>query len=195
MNWIKRNWRQCVIRLSSWAMASLLGFSFGHLLLTAHAQKPECDATAFDGMAQMTGPNSSIQYKCSPEGKWVVDEEATAKANAHDQKPEPVTSPTISFSGAGTAETGAYQASAHAIYLVKGGTKIAEFDAKGNLSITDSAFWQMIESHCVAVLTEKHTVHHKRTISGGEIPDDRMEWDEEIPEQTLRLKCSEEKAK
>jgi hypothetical protein len=52
-------------------------------------------------------------------------------------------------------------------------------------------FWKQIESHCVAVLTEKHTVHHKRTISGGEIPDDRMEWDEEIREQTLRLKCSE----
>jgi hypothetical protein len=52
-------------------------------------------------------------------------------------------------------------------------------------------FWKQIESHCVAVLTEKHTVHHKRTISGGEIPDDRMEWDDEIPEQTLRLKCSE----
>src|SRR5579862_9472080 len=52
---------------------------------------------------------------------------------------------------------------------------IFSVDAKGNWDFSPE-FWRHIESHCVAVLTEKHTVHHKRTISAGEIPDDRMEW-------------------
>jgi hypothetical protein len=46
-----------------------------------------------------------------------------------------------------------------------------------------------VESHCVAVLTEKHEVHHKL---GPTAPtfDDRTEWDDHIPEQTLKLRCT-----
>jgi hypothetical protein len=88
MNWIKCDWQKLL------AMFFYVAVMLGLILFCcyaehAHAQKPECDPTTAGGAAQMTGLNSSIQYKCSPEGKWVIDQEATAKANANTQKPEP----------------------------------------------------------------------------------------------------------
>jgi len=54
--------------------------------------------------------------------------------------------------------------------------------------------WQQIESHCVAVLTEKRTVHHKLEPTPPSF-DDRAEWDDVIPEQTLKLRCTAEQEK
>ena len=45
-----------------------------------------------------------------------------------------------------------------------------------------------VEQHCVAVLIEKQLVHHKLGPSGAGF-DDRTEWDEQVPEQTLKLRC------
>jgi len=45
-----------------------------------------------------------------------------------------------------------------------------------------------IKQHCVVGLTEKHTVHHKLN-SGVAIPEERMEWDTEVPEETRKLRC------
>jgi hypothetical protein len=59
-----------------------------------------------------------------------------------------------------------------------------------NKKALDDTLREYVESHCVAVLTEKHTVHHKLRPEAPSF-DDRMEWDVDIPEQTLRLKCSE----
>lgn len=46
-----------------------------------------------------------------------------------------------------------------------------------------------IEQHCVAVIVEKETIHHKLSPQPPHF-DDRMEWDEQINECTARLRCT-----
>jgi hypothetical protein len=172
----------------------------------------ECDPKGFDGMAQMTGLNSSIQYKCSPEGKWVVNEDATGKANTQGknwrgetredfckENPDGIYSegngdmatpcrhePSFSFTA--PKEVGVYKMNTVDAFTV-GGTRIATLDSSGKLDIVEPVFWKMVQQHCVAVLNEAHIVHHDREAEGGATFDDRMKWDDQIPEQTLKLRC------
>jgi len=74
------------------------------------------------------------------------------------------------------------------------GKLIAIFSDKGRLAVVEPAFWKMVESNCVAVLTEKHTVHHKLRAEPPSF-DDRSEWDDVVPERTLKLRCTAEAGK
>jgi len=117
---------------------------------------------------------------------------AASHVIAHAQKPEP----SISFSSTSNS-TGAFKPNAHEIYLQMDGKLIAIFSDKGRLAVVEPAFWKMVESHCVAVLTEADAEKYSVIENNDQVPEVGNEghYVKHTREQALKLRCTAEPEK
>jgi len=177
MNWIKRNWYE----IGLWLILAMMAVGLYHDVLIANAQKPE-------PQKNWRGETREAYCKANPGGIY-----SEGNGDMASICPQP-TIPIFDRDVFDDMDLESWYKqnqgwSATCIYFDGEAKQIGP-----NYEIA-SCFPQIgdyVEKHCVAVLTEKHTVHHKLD-SGTTNPhfDDRMEWDDDIPEQTLRLRCSD----
>jgi hypothetical protein len=195
VNWIKPFFMSVAFAMTF--VFAAIGFTVWVRSVAAHAQKPEPSTPQVQSDFFVPYKDSYHLRLCPVVAgqKYCVSYEREGEARAQfdeiAQKPEP----TVSLNTK-TCATGAVMPNMHEIYLVKGGTRIATFDDKGNLTIIEPTFWKMVESHCVAVLTEKQDVQHDADNFQAVFPEQGWlihdkPWVEHIPEHSLRLKCSE----
>jgi hypothetical protein len=174
-DWVKRNWRELIVfGLMALGGAMLAGSMFCDLR-TAYAQKPR------------PTPEENCRWVAQHcKGNVCPYSDYYSAICISDAAQKPVEQPAIKVTN-GTS-LGAFRSESKEYTFTAGGTRIGVMDAHGNFTLTNQAFWKMVEQHCVAVITEKQTVHHKIGPSGPSY-DDRMEWDEDVPEVTRKLRC------